>query len=391
MTAQAKKERPSYNIAVLKWARERKGMSIEDTAGRIQQRPERIYAWENGTETPTVAQARKLADIYDRSFLEFFSNVLPPVRDPQLVPDFRSHRGVDITADNVMLREVQEWAEAQRENALDLFDEIGERVVEFPSNLFCTTAMDVETAAFSARTAMDFPIERQMEMTSTESRNLPSILRIRIERLGVLTLKANEIKDFGARGICLAEFPLPVIIFGNEAPGAQAFTLTHELGHVMLKQSAVISPLSGESGVENWCDRFAAAFLMPLNAISQILGAVPARPAPVIADERIDSIAAVLRVSSHAMLIRLVHLGYVDPAYYWRVKKGHYEAQERSFKSFGRPAYYGSRYKSSLGDLYTGLVIEAWNSGRITNHNAAEYMGIKNLQHLYDIRERFGS
>lgn len=54
----------------------------------------------------------------------------------------------------------------------------------------------------------------------------------------------------------------------------------------------------------------------------------------------------------------------------------------------GRPKYYGSRYRSSLGNLYTGFVIEAWNSGRITNHSAAEYMGIKNFEHLFAIRDR---
>ena len=34
---------------------------------------------------------------------------------------------------------------------------------------------------------------------------------------------------------------------------------------------------------------------------------------------------------------------------------------------------------------------EAWSSGRITNHNAAEYMGIKNFEHLYAIRDNFNS
>jgi len=35
------------------------------------------------------------------------------------------------------------------------------------------------------------------------------------------------------------------------------------------------------------------------------------------------------------------------------------------------------------------LVIGALNAGKITNPNAAEFMGIKNLAHLHDIREKF--
>lgn len=66
------------------------------------------------------------------------------------------------------------------------------------------------------------------------------------------------------------------------------------------------------------------------------------------------------------MLIRLVHLGYVERRYYWELKKSQYKREEADFRSFGRPSYYGSRYRSTLDDLYTGLVMEAWNAGRIT-------------------------
>jgi hypothetical protein len=82
-----------------------------------------------------------------------------------------------------------------------------------------------------------------------------------------------------------------------------------------------------------------------------------------------------------------VHLGYVDSRYYWDVKRPQFDEEERNYSSFGIPSYYGSRYRASLGDFYTNLVIEAWSAGRITNHNAAEYMGIKNISHLFDIRD----
>jgi hypothetical protein len=90
------------------------------------------------------------------------------------------------------------------------------------------------------------------------------------------------------------------------------------------------------------------------------------------------------------MLIRLVDLGYVEADYYWNVKKPEFDKQEDRYKGGGRSEYYGSRYRAAQGDLYTGLVLEAWSSGRITNHNAAEFMGIKNLRHLDDVRDHFG-
>ena len=32
---------------------------------------------------------------------------------------------------------------------------------------------------------------------------------------------------------------------------------------------------------------------------------------------------------------------------------------------------------------------EAWSSGNITNHHAAQYMGMKNIKHLDDIRKEY--
>lgn len=379
-----------YNPQVLRWARERRGISIEDVAEKLKQKPERISAWESAKDAPTVNQARKLAEIYERSFLEFFLSAPPQIKESQLVPDFRAHRGIDIDVHDRGLVDLQEWAEAQRENAIDLFRETGEPVPQFPSALSFHTSDNEELASERAREAIGFSIADQLGMKAADKPKLPGILRAKIEGLGVLTLKATEIREFGARGLCFVEFPLPVIVFGNETPGAQAFTLVHELAHVMLGASGIIAPLSTTTGVEGWCDRFAAAFLMPKAAVSLVVGGPPQVPPPFLSDAILDRAASALKVSTHAMLVRLVHLGYVHESFYWAVKKPLFDAQERSFKSFGRAEYYGGRYKNALGDLYTGLVIEAWGSGRITNHNAAEYMGIKNLQHLYDIRERFG-
>ena len=51
-------------------------------------------------------------------------------------------------------------------------------------------------------------------------------------------------------------------------PGAQAFTLAHELGHVLLGSSGIsgqprLGGKSGHKAIEDWCNRFASAFLAP--------------------------------------------------------------------------------------------------------------------------------
>ena len=215
-----------------------------------------------------------------------------------------------------------------------------------------------------------------------------------MERLGILVLKDSKLSKYGVRGLTLFTQPLPVVVYGAEAPTAQCFTLAHELGHIALQQSAISGPPTAQDArseaerSEKWCDEFAGAFLVPAGALA-LIWAKPNEPQAQIGDDHLRQLANTFSISSHAMLIRLVHLGYVQRGYYWNVKRPDFLREEEEYKGGGRPAYYASRFRSSYGDLYTGLVLEAWSNGRITNHNAAELMGTKSLSHLFDIRDNF--
>ncbi|CAN5721110.1 XRE family transcriptional regulator [soil metagenome] len=383
------------NPDVLKWAREWRGRTLEEAANRARKDVEVIEAWERGEKTPTVKQARKLADYYDRHFLELLLPYPPELPEPVRLPDFRMHHGVKPPVQEWELQDILQWTETQRINALDLYGEIGEQPPEFPEDLFASLRDNHEVVAARSRELLDFPIQTQVDMTLKDTGKLPDILRHQFERIGVLTLKRSDLAKLRVRGICIAEFPLPAIVFTKESPGAQAFSLVHEFAHVLLRRSGVSGPLDRrterKSDIERWCNRFTGAFLMPEGYLRMVVGPPPALPADRIEDARLKKAARKMSVSEHAMLIRLVHLGYVHRDYYWNEKRPEFERQEEGFNSRARSNYYGSRYRSTQGDLYTGLVMEAWGTDRITNHNAAEFMGIKNLRHLNDIRQHFGT
>lgn len=389
-----KRQRPPVNPEMLAWARKWRGRTLEEAARRVQKTPEDIEAWESKPGGPTVRQARQLADLYERSFLEFFRDAPPDLVESELVPDYRIQRGVKSDPTEIReLKAIQDWAEEKRTNAIDLFEELGEEPPAIPDELFAQVDRGVELAAENARRVLGFDIAEQFALKKADRELLPNIIRRKFENSGILTLRRSDLSHFGARGICIVIFPLPIIVYGNKSPGAQAFTLSHELGHIIRQQSAISGPRRRDPpiDIERWCDQFAAAFLMPRKAIQTEYGILSNQPAPDIADPVLEMLASQFRVSPHAMLIRLANLGYVDAAYYWGVKKPQFDEMEDEYKSkfHGRPKYYGRRYESSVGDLYTGLVLEAWNSGHITNHNAAEYMDIRNFEHLYDIRDNF--
>jgi Zn-dependent peptidase ImmA (M78 family)/transcriptional regulator with XRE-family HTH domain len=395
MKAQKRSEIP-FNEKVLKWARERYGRSLDEAAKRVGVTPEKVKAWEDGEANPTVRQARILAAEYERPFLEFFSKTIPSVSEPTLIPDFRVHYDSAPSHEPFEIKQIQSWAETQRLNTLDLYEIVGEAPPEIPDTLSSSLSTPPKDAAARARKEINFLVSEQIGLKAADRDNVPKTLRTKLERKGTLVLKNSSLRKLRARGICIYYPVLPIIIFTGEAPSAQSFTMAHELAHICLKQSAISGPppprsvtTSSSQRIEEWCNEFAAAFLIPEDILSGMFKR-PSHPTSSIDDNTLIQLAGQFSVSRHAMLIRLVKLGYVDADYYWQTKRPQFIQEESEYVGGGRSKYYGSRYRASSGDLYTGLVLEAWSAGRITNHNAAEFMGIKNIVHLESIRDNFG-
>jgi Zn-dependent peptidase ImmA (M78 family)/transcriptional regulator with XRE-family HTH domain len=305
MAATAKKEQIPFNADVLRWAREWRGRSVDEVAAKLKQPVKRIEEWENKDSgiTPTVLQARALADFYDRPFLEFFRRSEPDIKEPELVPDFRRPRDAKkLNAEQERdLKTIQSWAEAQRDNALDLYQEIGEEPPRVPDGIFTSVKRDAGAAGETARKLLDFDVSEQTSLKSSEQHLLPNILRNKFENGGILALPRNELKKLSVRGICIYADPLPVIIFGSESPAAQSFALSHELAHIALRESGIIGPVRKKSpSTEEWCDQFAATFLMPRDMVRTIIGPMPNKPADSMSDDDLKRYASISRVSRHA-------------------------------------------------------------------------------------------
>lgn len=390
-----KKQRAPFNREVLRDARERVKLSPDSAAENAGVTVDQIQKWEDGDGVPTVRQARKLASVYDVPFMELLSKGKLKIKELELVPDFRMHSGTEAPTELYELLMIQSEAEETRLNALDLYDMLGMEPPVLPESFYGALSENADAAAKSVRTILKLPVSEQLARKGNDRLKFIGAFRDYLERAGIITMKNSGLAAFGARGMCLFASPLPVLIFSKEAPTAQAFTLAHELGHVALKESGISGPIGSAPNktrakqIEQWCDAFAGAFLMPADVVAEVLYPVPSRPESAIDDERIAIVANAFCVSRHAALIRLVDLGYVTSRFYWGVKRPQFLQQEKEFKGGGRSEYYGSRYRSQRGDLYTGLVLDAWSNGMITNHNAAEFMGIKNIAHLDDIRSHF--
>jgi Zn-dependent peptidase ImmA (M78 family)/DNA-binding transcriptional regulator YiaG len=384
--------RVELNPVILRWARERRNLSIERVAEHVRKSMEEIESWERGTRIPTVNQARELAQFYERPFLDFLMKEIPTVYEPVSIPDFRRQVSAEHDLSRIEIKEILTWIESMRENAIGLFEETDEQIPEIPTALLAELSESPQTAAQRIRQAIGLNWETQNSMPSGTEYKFPKVLRELFEKSGILTLRNTRLSEFGIRGLSIAELPLPTIVITSEASTAQAFSLAHELGHIAVRASGVSGFQLADprnSSLEKWCDRFAAEFLLPLNLIIFYFGDVPARPRDSVTDKLLELTAKKFKVSPEVLLIHLVYLKYVHRKYYWDIKRPQFAADAANFRMYGRATYYASRYRSSSGEMYTGLVLEAWSTGKITNHNAAEFLGIKKSGHLSDIRKNF--
>lgn len=256
---------------LLRWARDRARLGLDDLAHRFPKLPE----WEAGAATPTFKQLEQFAHATHAPFGYFF--LADPPAEPMPIPDFRTVGGRQVGRPSPDLLDTIYLCQQRQEWYRDYAQLQGQEPLAFVGS--ATLASDIESTAATMRHAIGLDIdERRQIPTWTEA------LRLFIgqaDALGVLVMVNGVVgnnnhrrldpKEF--RGFALAD-PLAPLVFvnGADAKAAQMFTLAHELAHIWLGQSALsdVEPVSAPvQGVEAWCNRIAAELLVPLALIRQ--------------------------------------------------------------------------------------------------------------------------
>jgi Zn-dependent peptidase ImmA (M78 family)/DNA-binding XRE family transcriptional regulator len=367
---------------ILTWARATAGLSIEEAARSIQTKPEKVEAWENGDEHPSMAQLRKMATTYKRMLSDFY---LPsPPREDALPHDFRRLPGEVALHYSRALRYQLRMAKQRRELALDLAAELDSELPTIASKL--GLGEDTEEAGAKLRGFLRVTIDQQRGWR--DPRLAYNAWRAAIERAGVLVFQAVGIPTSEMLGFTLGERPLPVIGVNRKLkPNGRTFTLLHESVHVYLEQSSICDIEEGlprppaEQKVEVFCNAVAGAALVPFSHLltEPIVRAHSARPS----DWRSDELAALARgfgVSEEVILRRLLTAGRASQDFYtaWRAGRGGLMADVS-------PADPDAEIKrnvpqeviSDLGKPFTRLVVDSYENSYTSLSDVTRYLGLR--------------
>lgn len=384
--------------ALLRWARESAGLTLEQSATKIGIKAEQLTEWEENRLRPTVAQLRKAANVYKRPFAVFF---LPePPAQPVPLHDFRRLPADTPTRLSPELLLEMRRARRRRAVALELLADLDRPVIELP--LRAGLDDDPEDVAAWARTWLRVSLEDHVRWAG-EYEPLNAWLAV-FEAHGILVFQTGAVSLEEMRGFSLNERRLPVIVLNaQDAPRGRVFTLMHEFTHLMLSQGGVCDPLrvrrqarTPDERVEVYCNRTAGAILVPRDALLGHPLVAPARGPREWSEGSLQQLANQFAVSREVILRRLLILGRTTDDFYEH-KREEYLAQYRALEIHAREregfAPFFRVVVRDNGREYTRLVLEALDRERITPADVSDYLGVR-LKHLEDITgavERVGA
>lgn len=394
----AKRLKATISPSVLVWARESASYELAEAAEKLKLSQETLVGWEEGTEQPSIAQLRKMADLYKRPLAVFY---LPdPPRDFQAMHDFRRLPEIGPRRFSPGLALEIRRAQQRRELAIELYSENKEEPGRF--TLSTNERADPEAVGVQVRAALGITYAQQ----SRWGNQIAAFRqwRSRMEDLGVLVFQATRVESDEASGFAFWAETFPIVVVNRkDVYPRRTFSLLHELAHLMIRQSGVSevnveAPRpEADARVEIFCNQVAAAALMPRDAFA----AEPlVRQRPGVQewpDDAIEVLANTFNASREAVVRRLLTIGRVTPAFYAQ-KRAQYAAEFRAQRQREREARGDNGVPRNMpretiadfGRPFVRAVIENYHQERITLSEVSGYLGVK-VRHIPVIESQVGT
>lgn len=373
--------------AMLRWARERAGLDPDDLIRRFP----KLADWEDEAAGvhPTLKQLEDFARATHAPIGYLFLPEPPVEQMP--IPDFRTFAdrpvrrpSPDLLDTIYICQQRQEWyRDFVQTNRGDPLGFIGTMTID----------TDVVQAAAAMREALHFDVaDRRDSPTWTEA------LRRFIERadaLGVLVMvngvvgsnNHRKLDPQEFRGFALSDNFAPLVfVNGTDTKSGQMFTLAHELAHLWLGQSALsnVEPVSAPiQRVEDWCNRVAAEFLVPLAAFREVYWH---------GEDLTNALARLSRyfkVSTLVILRRIYDVDGLDREAFWQA----YETEVQRLLAL-RPDRSGGDFYLTLGvrvgKRFARALVASTLEGQTLHRDAFRLLGFSKFSTFQELAHTLG-
>lgn len=363
---------PIIQGAVLEWAIEEAGIDRAHVIASLDS-SEALQSPASGPISVSEADLRTIAKATRRSPY-FFALPLPPAPlRSATATNFRAP-----TSNNGEPRGLtseERFVVRQAKRRQDIAVKIAEKLGVKPIELLPLRPNESPQSA-AARVAVWLGWEVNRKKHSSKSK-LFVALRGAIEDHGILT-NLIKVEDDSFRGFALHHEHAPLILVNAavKSAGARSFTLLHELAHLLRGVDKACSrhDLQARTTEEAWCNRFAAAFLMPAADVRTYLEKYPKKN--FVAGDDLDTLRLVsnyFRTSYFAAAIRLKELGLANEKLVKAVS-GSFQEQEKPGRAPGKTR--PELRLAEFGKSFARLVDEGLSTARVSELEARKLFRI---------------
>ncbi len=357
--------------AVLQWARERAGMSLDELARKVKVRQERVLAWERSGQI-SIAQADQLAHC-THTPLGFLYLTEPPAEHLPIA-DFRTrrdgplpHPSPDLLETIYLMQRRQSWMRDELiENGAEPLAYIGAYGLELP--LQVSAAMRELLGLADGWAAVEGSWTHAL-----------GLMQDRAEAAGVLVIfngivgnnTHRKLNPDEFQGFALVDAYAPLIfVNGADFKAAQIFTLAHELAHLFVGKSGLSKFVNldpGHHAIEQFCNKAAAEFLVPEADLRAFWPTAKSSADPY------QAIARHFKVSSIVATRRALDVDLVNRDAFNQFYRAYREDQQQ--RNSG--GVFWNLPKWRIGPKFAAVVIRATKAGRLSYREAYALTGLK--------------
>lgn len=370
------KSLPKVSISgeLLKWARKtRFGGDIEEASKKLKVTKEQIISWESLGADMTATEIRKLSKIYKRSETVFLLKTVPKSQEP---PKFRRF----LLEEAMLSKETLMVMRKAQETQISTIDLLGDTENILLNSL---SSHKKDSGLLANKSIEALKINEEFRFTSKTTKEQLQQWKRLLESNNVMVLEYS-FPLTEARAFTIYNKSIPVIILNSkDTDNGRVFSLFHEFGHLLLKQSEldVEMTLDYSKTIEDelFCNQVSANILVPSDLLlkQKVLTGL-------IDELQVKDLAKKFKVSTSVIWRRLYDNRLISTTQYSKIrsKLSTFEPFrfEKSKKKFGanRNTHLYKKIRN-MGELAIGATLEAFNNNRISHYEVLSYLGIQSV------------
>ena len=304
------------NKEVIPYVCSGKRVSLEYLHSSTHFQKEKLEKWLDVSDAalPTILQAKKIAKCLHIPFAGLYMNTGDI--NINAIPSIKNYRtldgslSVDDSSFNIAVCDVLQ----ERDFLIAESNELG---ISLP--IFSAPSLSTDDPTEWAKAIrMHYAIDLGDQYKCGSPRKFYLYLREKLERKGVFVQCFTDVPVEIVRGFSIYYKQLPVVGLNNEdRPPAKAFSLLHELVHLLKRESSVCNIMFNavsSKGEEIFCNAVAGELLVPKDALEIVLASGGYKQ-PYTADD-IRLIASRFSISREVIIRRLFDTGRISDVEY---------------------------------------------------------------------------